>query len=343
MRGAGLLALAAIGLAAAENPGLPDRMPQLFKRTLPQFPAYLIASAIDGEVLLELVVDARGNVQQAHAAASNNPWFERPAIDAALQWKFTPALKAGRPVNTRLRVPLYFQPEKGKSAGWSVPPPALGDGLPLDFRWDEAPVPVASDYPVYPREELVAGIKGQVDVVFVVGPDGRIDSAKIMAATNSAFAEATLASLAAWRFRPATKAGSPCFAAVRRVYEFDPAGRRGVAPVLPGARAVVEELKRRNPRIVPATELDAAPPPLTRRRPDFPLALRQAATSGDALVEVFVDRNGDAQLPRAVEASAPEFGPAAVQAVATWRFERPLKDGKPVLARVQVPVRFRRE
>jgi hypothetical protein len=34
-------------------------------------------------------------------------------------------------------------------------------------------------------------------------------------------------------------------------------------------------------------------------------------------------------LPRIVSASAPEFGYAAAQAVATWRFTRPERKGKP--------------
>jgi len=41
-----------------------------------------------------------------------------------------------------------------------------------------------------------------------------------------------------------------------------------------------------------------------------------------------------------VSATAPEFGYAAAQAVATWRYEPPLLDGKPVIARVQIPVSF---
>ena len=44
---------------------------------------------------------------------------------------------------------------------------------------------------------------------------------------------------------------------------------------------------------------------------------------GDATVEFFVDKNGDVQLPQIISCTMPEFGYAAVQAVATWRFAPP--------------------
>lgn len=46
-------------------------------------------------------------------------------------------------------------------------------------------------------------------------------------------------------------------------------------------------------------------------------------------------------LPRMVSASAPAFGYAAVQTVATWRFEPPTSGGKPVMARARVPFTFK--
>ena len=62
--------------------------------------------------------------------------------------------------------------------------------------------------------------------------------------------------------------------------------------------------------------------------------------AGEAKVEFFVDRNGDVQLPHIVSCSAPEFGYAAVQAIATWRYSVPRKGGKPVTARATIPLEF---
>jgi TonB family protein len=104
---------------------------------------------------------------------------------------------------------------------------------------------------------------------------------------------------------------------------------------------VVDELHRKEPRIHPLKKLDVMPKALSRRPPVYPSTLREAGRPGEALIEFYIDEKGDAQLPRIVSASAPEFGYAAAQAVATWRFEPPMKNGKPVIARAQIPVAFK--
>ena len=100
------------------------------------------------------------------------------------------------------------------------------------------------------------------------------------------------------------------------------------------------ELERKVPRICPMEKLDAVPQALSRRPPVYPSALADVGQPGEAMIEFYIDKNGDAQLPRIVSASAPEFGYAAAQAVATWRFEPPMQDGKAVIARAQIPVNF---
>jgi outer membrane biosynthesis protein TonB len=58
-------------------------------------------------------------------------------------------------------------------------------------------------------------------------------------------------------------------------------------------------------------------------------------------VEFLVDEHGHARLPRVVDASAPEFGYAAVAAVALWTFEAPTAKGEPVVVRVRAPFIFK--
>lgn len=64
--------------------------------------------------------------------------------------------------------------------------------------------------------------------------------------------------------------------------------------------------------------------------------------NGEALIETFIDEFGYTQLPRIISASDPAFGYAACQAIAGWQFEPPLKDGKPVVVKVRIPVEFKR-
>ena len=106
------------------------------------------------------------------------------------------------------------------------------------------------------------------------------------------------------------------------------------------ARDILSDLAKKPNAIVSAAELDAPLKPLSRRPPVYPTALREAGQPGQAMVEFFIDKNGDAQLPSIISSTAPEFGYAAVQAVATWRFEVPKKDKKAVVVRVKIPINF---
>ena len=75
-------------------------------------PSYPTDAALKGRVVtVSLVIDvaADGSVQQAKGenGEQESP-FEKAAVAAALKWKFNPAYKAGKPVGTRLRVPVTF-------------------------------------------------------------------------------------------------------------------------------------------------------------------------------------------------------------------------------------------
>lgn len=144
----------------------------------------------------------------------------------------------------------------------------------------------------------------------------------------------------AWRFKPAQKKdGTPAYANLGMQYEFRPKGR-GDVPVSEEAREILRDLAKNPGAIARLKDLDQPLKPLSRRSPVFPTALKEAGRDGEAQIEFFVDRNGDVQLPRVISGSAPEFGYAAAQAVATWRFEVPRKAGKPVVVRAQIPMEF---
>jgi TonB family protein len=65
------------------------------------------------------------------------------------------------------------------------------------------------------------------------------------------------------------------------------------------------------------------------------------SAGGKVVVEFVVDKTGRVMLPRIVSASGLGFGYAAVQAIATWRFEPPTSGGNPTMARAQVPFAFK--
>ena len=86
--------------------------PEVIKQPQPVYPRAMQESGMVGQVMLELVVNAQGNVQDPSVVSSNNPNFEQPAIDAVLKWKFKPGTRDGKPVGVRMRIPMEFVLDK---------------------------------------------------------------------------------------------------------------------------------------------------------------------------------------------------------------------------------------
>ncbi len=340
--GPAMLTAAEPGQPAADmkQPGTP---PKVLKQQDPVYPYSMARAGLNGRVRVDFVVDTKGDVQNPVVVSSNNPWFERPALEAILQWKFTPASKDGHTVKVRARQDISFHMDRAgsKSTGlWNVPKRKKDDGLPPELQWDVAPVPVNTAFPVYPLAALQAEKSGKTKLKFLVGPDGRVASAQLVEATTPEMGQAVLAMIDTWVFTPPTKKdGTPCFAALAMEHDFKPRSISDV-PVATEALTILRLQEKHPEKIAALTELDVMPKPLSRRPPVYPSALRQAGQAGRAEIEFFIDENGDAQLPYVLSSSAPEFGYAAVQAVATWRFEPARKGGKKVVARATVPVEF---
>jgi TonB family protein len=317
--------------------------PRPISRAAPFYPYNMRQAGVGGRVVIEFIIDTKGNVIRPKVIRSNNPWFERPALDAIMAWKFTPAKKNGVPVNVLATQLLEFQTDGGSSGGtWKIKDLTDKDraGLPPEARWDTAPVPTSTTYPVYPRAALEAGQQGLTKLNFVVGADGRVQAAKILEATTPEMGHAALAMIETWEFSPPSrKDGKACVALLSIQHEFRSNGR-GDVPVSEETKALLKILGKSPEKIVAADKLDQPITPISTRKAVYPTVLKPTAEAGEAVVDFFIDSKGDVQLASVVSCTAPEFGYAAVQAVATWRFEPPLREGKPVITRAQVPMHF---
>lgn len=337
-----VLGLIALARATDEFPvSALDEPPRAKRQEPPIYPLGMRMAGVEGRVTVEFIVNKEGRIADAFILKSNNPWFERPALDAIMKWTFSPGKKDGRPVFTRCQIDMPFMLQGGGSQFWSVPTKLKHpEALPESLRWDIPPEVTHTMFPVFPYEEALKETRGKVKITFIVGTDGNVIAAKAVESSHPELARAALAAIDAWEFRPARKQdGTRCGAALSIEYEFDLRG--GDVPVSDSALGLLRQLrKNRAAKFTSANELDAPLKPLSRRRPVYPSALRKAGQDGEALIEFYIDERGDAQLPRIISATVPEFGYAAAEAVATWRFAPPRKSGKSVVTRVQVPLNF---
>jgi protein TonB len=75
-------------------------------------------------------------------------------------------------------------------------------------NYDQAPRLLEQARPVYPQDAFVKKVEGTVVVRILIGPDGRVQSARI-AKSIPLLDDAALAAVRQWRFVPARHRGQP--------------------------------------------------------------------------------------------------------------------------------------
>ena len=86
-----------------------DQAPIPKFRAQPQYPFEMRRAGVEGTVIVEFIVDSKGDARNAFAVRSTQREFEQSAVQAVNKWKFHPGRKGGRAVNTRMQIPIVFK------------------------------------------------------------------------------------------------------------------------------------------------------------------------------------------------------------------------------------------
>jgi TonB family protein len=110
--------------ATGTNPAVTP--PVLQTRAEAAYPREALRDRLEGTVSLELQVDESGNVTGARVLAPAGHGFDDAALDAAKQFKFTPAMRAGKPVGSvvQLAYEFHLPAAPSPSVPTESPPPA---------------------------------------------------------------------------------------------------------------------------------------------------------------------------------------------------------------------------
>lgn len=84
------------------------KAPALLYRVEPVYPAMALAANMSGTVILEATVDRDGSVQDVRVVSKQSP-FDRAALMAVNQWRYSPLLLNGKPERFILTVVLTFR------------------------------------------------------------------------------------------------------------------------------------------------------------------------------------------------------------------------------------------
>jgi protein TonB len=76
----------------------------------PEYPELARQAHISGTIVVDAVIDERGNVVQARVV-SGHPLLIAAALRAVQQWKYEPTSLNGQPISVELQVEVHFHPK----------------------------------------------------------------------------------------------------------------------------------------------------------------------------------------------------------------------------------------
>jgi TonB family protein len=199
------------------------RPPTKIKDVRPVYPPEAQAARVRGLVIIEARIGADGSVEDARVLRSI-PLLDQAAVDAVMQWRFTPTLLNGKAVPVVMTVTVNFALDDGQRREVirdprEVSPELRRQTFPEPSRElirdqprevtpearkatrGDAPVVVKEVKPVYTREAMEARVQGSVEVEALIGTDGRVMDAQIVTG-DPMLHESSLQAVRRWEFKP---------------------------------------------------------------------------------------------------------------------------------------------
>jgi hypothetical protein len=186
----------------------------------------------------------------------------------------------------------------------------------------------APEFPPHLRATGVAS--GYAVMAVTVAPDGRVQDAVGIEASDQTFIDAVLAVTPEWVFAPVD---DPPTDPRREVlhYRFRMSGVVNVLNHREGAEAAFADSADDFPRIRTVRFSDMDVPPV-RLLPETEAP--RTRVTGTAEINFIIDQTGRVRVPAIVEASDWDSALIALDAVEDWQFTPPEQNGEPVLVEV---------
>lgn len=183
-------------------------------------------------------------------------------------------------------------------------------GAPADG--DSARPRLLAAFPAFTPE---AEKSGRITMRLKLDVSGAILEAQPVDSAPDGLVQAARKALEHWRFAPAREHGVPIPADVQ-------------VAVLCLARPNAKSSKFEPPK------------PIDRPPPVYPFAMRRFGINGEVTIDFIVAPNGAVKNPYVSSSNSRTFEEPAIAAVRKWRFKPAQRDGRPVAARMQVPIIF---
>ncbi len=107
----GTAAILCSSSAVAQAPANADvTPPTVVQHVDPVYPPSALSERQHADVVLAVTVDVDGHVSKVDVIESGGANLDEAAIVAAREWTFVPAMRRGKPIASRIKVPFHFAP-----------------------------------------------------------------------------------------------------------------------------------------------------------------------------------------------------------------------------------------
>lgn len=314
---------------------------QMLTHPHPAYPEAAKVAGVDGAVVLKAVISKEGHVEQLQVV-SGPEMLRVSAIDAVRQWTYNPYLLNGEPrdVETTITVNYSLGNRSGTSISGSSSSPgssrssgASGSASASSYSgpWigsnpHRVPPGVMAGQllsqvtPVYPPEAKQKGIQGSVVLRATITTEGRVKNLELLSEPSD-LTHSAIDAVRQWVYKPYLLNGEPQEVETTITVNYTLDG------VSTGLKAVVN---------------GATAPAVTHMEdPVYTEEARTAKVSGDVLLNLVVDENGNPTHVRVVHGIGHGLDEKAIEAVKQYKFKPAMREGKPVMASVNLEVNFK--
>lgn len=346
--------------------------PRLIKRVEPIYPEIARQAFVEGIVILEVVTDINGRVQNVKVLRSI-PLLDQAAIDAVRQWVYEPRVIDGKPRAMIFTTTVTFTLDGGKpktrvEVSHGEEPLRIISGV-------KGPKVLTRVEPVYPLKARQAHVEGVVILEATTDIDGRVQTINVLRSIPL-LDQAAIDAVKQWVYEPAMINGKPTPISFTVNVQFKLEGgerlrpedtfRSDVASPAPpkgakggvagsveggvegglggGVKFGVAISKEEEAKLMklPPVKIEGGikePQKIKSVKPVYPEEARKAEIQGEVILEVETDIYGRVKNIKVLR-SVPGLDQAAIDAVRQWIYEPLMIDGKPRGAIFPVTVNF---
>ncbi|MBZ0111620.1 MAG: M56 family metallopeptidase [Thermoanaerobaculia bacterium] len=176
--------------------------PERLDGPAPQYTEEARRAELQGIVILSVVIDTEGDVTVQEVLKGLPMGLSENAVEAAAEWKFSPATLNGEPVAVYYNLTFNFRLRDAKP----LPSP---EAVAMDSSPVQPPVLLSSTTAPYTARARKAGIEGSVVLHLTIDPAGVVTKVVVLRGLPMGLGESAAAAAYDWRFHPATSNGEP--------------------------------------------------------------------------------------------------------------------------------------